>query len=297
MVKIDFEEIKKLYPFKSNYFKIGDYKYHYVDEGEGEPILMVHGNPSWSFLYRELIKEFKSTNRVVAPDHLGFGLSDKPPNFPYRLETHIDNLEAFVVALDLKNITLIVHDWGGPIGLGVAVRYPERIKRIIITNTAAFSMRKVPLRIKIGKTPWLGAKLFKNLNLFAKAATVMTTVKPLSQEVKNAYLFPFQNKEDRNGIVRFVQDIPHDPVHPSFEVLLGVEHGLWMFKSKPIAIIWGMKDWCFSPVFFEKWLEVYPNASQCILDNAGHWLFEEEPEKIIDFIHCFMAENKTDTDN
>ena len=284
----DFSRFKQLYPFKSNFFKINNYNYHYVDEGEGEPFLMVHGNPSWSFLYRELIKEFSKTQRVVAPDHLGFGLSDKPENFPYRLETHIDNLEAFVVSLDLKNITLLVHDWGGPIGLGVAVRYPERIKRVIITNTAAFSMDKIPARIKLGRIPWLGEKLIRNFNLFAKAATVMTTVKPLPQIVKDAYLYPFPTAADRTGIYRFVKDIPTSPIHSSFEVLISVEHGLWMFNSKPKAIIWGMRDWCFSPIFYEKWLDVYQNMETCQLDNAGHWLFEDEPEKIIDFIRSFI---------
>jgi haloalkane dehalogenase len=289
MVKKDFSKFKELYPFKSHFFKINDYNYHYVDEGKGEPFLMVHGNPSWSFMYRELIKEFSKTQRVIAPDHLGFGLSDKPEKFPYRLETHIDNLEAFIVGLNLTNITLLIHDWGGPIGLGVAVRYPERIKRIIITNTAAFSLKKIPRRIKLGRIPWLGEKLIKNLNFFAKAATVMTTVKPLSPIIKDAYLYPFRNKTDRMGILRFVQDIPASPIHPSFEVLIAVEHGLWMFNSKPKAIIWGMRDWCFSPLFYEKWLGVYPDMEHCTLDNAGHWLFEDEPEKIIDFIHSFIA--------
>jgi haloalkane dehalogenase len=282
--------LRKLYPFESHFFKMKGLNYHYVDEGKGETIVMIHGNPSWSFMYRELIKSLSKKYRVIAPDHLGFGLSDKPETFPYRLETHIDNLEAFLLSLNVKNITLMVHDWGGPIGLGFAIKHPQLIKRLIITNTAAFAMNVIPWRIAAGKIPWLGRKLIVNMNLFAKAAVKMTVEKPLSKEVKQGYLFPFQKKSHRIAISRFVEDIPMDPEHPSFEVLLGIEHSLWMFKEKPVAIIWGMKDWCFSPTFYEKWVDLFPQAQLLPLKHAGHWLFEDAKDDIIPFIEHFMTD-------
>ncbi len=267
-----------------------DLKYHYVDEGKGAPIVMVHGNPSWSFLYRNAIKLLRKKYRVIAPDHLGFGLSDKPETFPYSLETHIDNFEAFMLSLDLENITLLVHDWGGPIGLGFAVRHPKMIKRLIITNTAAFAMDIIPWRISAGKIPWLGRKLIVNFNLFARAAIHMTVEKPLADDVKQAYLLPFRKRSNRIAISKFVEDIPMDPEHPSFEVLLGIEHSLWMFREKQVAIIWGMKDWCFSPVFYEKWIDVFPQAETLPLKHAGHWLFEDANDDIVPFIDHFMSE-------
>jgi len=289
---IDVRPIKDIYPFKPNFFELKEHKYHYVDEGSGETILMIHGNPTWSFLFRNLIIEFRKKYRVIAPDHLGFGLSDKPPNFPYRLETHIDNLEAFILAKDLRNITLLIHDWGGPIGLGFAVRYPERIKRIIITNSAAFAMNEIPWRIKIGKCPWLGKKLIVNLNLFVKAATVMTVEQSLEDNVKQGYLLPFANSpKDRMGVLRFVEDIPMEPNHPSFEVLLGIEHGLLILRNKPIAVAWGMKDWCFTPRFFERWVDFFPHAETLELNHAGHMLFEDAINDIIPFMHHFMEDS------
>lgn len=267
-----------------------DLKYHYVDEGKGETIVMVHGNPSWSFLFRNAIIALKEKFRVVAPDHLGFGLSDKPKDFPYRLETHIENLEAFIIGMELTDITLVVHDWGGPIGLGFATRHPERVKKLIITNTAAFAMDIIPWRIAMGKIPWIGEKLIVNLNLFAKAATKMTVEKPLTKEIIKGYLFPFQKKKNRIAISKFVEDIPMDPEHPSFEALLSIEHSLWMFREKPVAIIWGMKDWCFTPTFLERWIDIFPQAETLELNNAGHWLFEDANEDIVPFIEHFMEE-------
>ena len=286
----ELSDLRELYPFKSNFFKMKDLNYHYVDEGQGETIVMVHVNPSWSFPFRDAIKALKKKYRVIAPDHLGFGLSDKPKEFPYRLETHIDNLEAFILSLDLTDITLLIHDWGGPIGLGFATRHPERIKRLIITNTAAFAMDIIPWRIAMGKIPWLGKKLIVNLNLFAKAATKMTVEKPLSKDVIKGYLMPFQKASNRIAISKFVEDIPMDPEHPSFEVLLRIEHSLWMFREKPVAIIWGMKDWCFSPKFYERWIDIFPQAETLELKHAGHWLFEDANEDIVPFIEHFMDE-------
>ncbi len=285
---LDISPIKDIYPFEARYAKIKGYDYHYVDEGSGDPIVMVHGNPTWSFLFRRLVADLGDSYRVVAPDHLGFGLSDKPSNIPYRLETHIDNFEEFMLSLDLEDVTLLVHDWGGPIALGFAVRHPEKVKRLIITNTAAFASVQIPWRLALCKTPWLGWKLMVDMNLFIKKALTTTVEKPLAENVKLGYTLPFKNKADRMAIGKFVQDIPMKPEHPSFEVLLGVEHGLWMFRDTPVSVIWGMRDWCFTPDFLERWIDIFPHADILKLKQAGHWLFEDAHEDIAPFIRHFV---------
>jgi haloalkane dehalogenase len=280
-----------LYPFAPHYHTIKTHRLHYLDEGQGDPILMVHGNPTWSFLYRDLIREFRTSHRIVVPDHIGCGLSDKPAGFPYRLETHIDHLESLVLALDLQNITLMVHDWGGPIGFGFAVRYPERIRRLIITNTAAFSSTFMPWRLVLCRLPWLGRLLIRDTPCFCRAATTTTVVKRLPEEVRNGYLLPYRSPADRAAVYRFVQDIPDGPEHPSYELLLGIEHGLWMFRELPVAIAWGMRDWVFTIRFLKQWRRIFPQARELILPNAGHLLFEDAGPDVIAFLHAFLEES------
>jgi haloalkane dehalogenase len=292
---IKFEEIQSEYPFKSNFMKVKSYNYHYIDEGNGdETLLMVHGNPSWSFLYRKLILEFRKNYRVIAPDHLGCGLSDKPQDFPYRLETHIDNLETFFLSLNLDKITLVMHDWGAIIGMGLAVRHPEKIARLVILNSTAFSTPWIPIRLMPLRVPWLGDKLVRSMNLYLRSSIHMSARKTLPSIVRKGFLFPYQTYNDRIAILRFVQDIPVDPEHVSFEVLLEIEHGLWMFREMPVCILWGMKDWCFSRHHLNRWCLYYPQAKVCKLENSGHYLLEDEGEKAIDFMRKFL--NNTDTD-
>lgn len=286
---IKFEEIQSEYPFKSNYIKVKSHNYHYVDEGEGdEPLLMLHGNPTWSFAYRNLIKEFSGKYRVIAPDHLGCGLSDKPQDFPYRLETHIDNLESLVFSLNLDKITLVMHDWGAVIGMGFAVRHPEKIARLVVLNSSAFSMSWLPLRLFFLRLPWLNDKLTRGLNLYLKASLFMSSYRGLPSTVKKGYKFPYQSYEDRIAILRFLQDIPLDPEHISFEVLLEIEHGLWMFRENPVCIVWGMRDWCFSPRYLKRWQLYYPQARTLELEKASHLVFEDEYEKTVEFIKEFL---------
>ncbi len=281
---IEFDDIKDLYPFSPNYVSIRDYRYHYIDEGEGDPVVMLHGNPTWSFMFRNLVPELSRTHRVIVPDHLGCGLSDKPSDFPYRLETHIDNLERLLLGMELKNITLLMHDWGGAIGMGFAVRHPERMKRFVITNSAAFSMPRIPWRIAVCRTPWLGRKMIVDWNWFCRAAIKMTVSKPMDKKVAEGYLFPYQNPEDREAIYRFVRDIPMSGEDASYEVLLAIEYGLWMFRDKPVDILWGMKDWCFNLSFLERWRKCFPRADVLKLQDAGHNLFEDAAAEISGFL-------------
>ncbi len=285
---IDTTTIADIYPFKSHFLDIQHHRYHYLDEGSGSPILMVHGNPTWSFFFRVLVKELSDSHRVVVPDHMGCGLSDKPQDYIYRLETHINNLERLVLSLNLKNITLMVHDWGGAIGMGFALRHPHLIHRLVILNSAAFSFGWMPLRIAICRLPFLDNIMLRKANLFVRAALFMTTVKPMSEQVKRGYLLPYDSYENRIAVLRFVQDIPMKTEDVSFETLLEIEHGLWMFRGLPISIIWGMKDWCFTPKIMQRWLSIYPEAELHRLPDAGHYLLEDAGDQVVEIVRDFL---------
>jgi haloalkane dehalogenase len=280
-------ELKSLYPFASNYLDIDSNQYHYIDEGDGDPVLMVHGNPTWSFYYRNLAKELKPTNRVIVPDHIGCGLSDKPQDFEYTLKNHIDNLETLVKFLDLKRITLIVHDWGGAIGFGLATRRPELIKNIVILNTAAFHVNRIPFTIGLCKNRFFGRFIVKKLNAFAGPATFMASKKGLSPAVKAGYLFPYDTPNNRVAVAEFVQDIPLNENHRSFNELKKIENKLRQLKC-PKIILWGGKDFCFNDVFFRKWQEIYPDAYFKYYKNAGHYILEDEADDVISNIKDFM---------
>jgi haloalkane dehalogenase len=284
----DLTKIRELYPFKSNFMNINGHQYHYLNEGSGSPVVMVHGNPTWSFFFRNLVKKLSTNHQVVVPDHMGCGLSDKPQNYMYRLENHVGNLENLVTSLKLENITLIVHDWGGAIGMGFAMRHSALIKRIIILNSAAFSFNWIPLRIALCRLPFIDNFMMRRANIFVRAAQTMTTVKPMPELVKLGFRMPYDSYANRIAIHRFVQDIPMSPNDISFEPLLETEHGLWMFRGLPIAIIWGMKDWCFSPKILERWKIYYPEAEVHEIANAGHFLLEDANDEINDIIEDFL---------
>ena len=281
------EELKSQYPFQSNFLNIDNHQYHYIDEGSGNPVLMVHGNPTWSFYYRNIAKALKFTNRVVVPDHIGCGLSSKPQDFEYTLDNHINNLVSLVKFLELSNITLIVHDWGGAIGFGLATLHPELIKNIVILNTAAFHIDRIPFTIGLCKNKLFGKFIVQKLNAFAWPATFMSTEKKLSKSIKKAYLFPYNNWRNRIAIAEFVQDIPLNKEHRSFKRLNQIETKLSTLKC-PKIILWGGKDFCFNDLFFKKWRNVYPDAFYKYYDKAGHYILEDESEDVIKNIKDFM---------
>lgn len=288
-VEEQLEPIREIYPFKSHCIELQGHHYHYVDEGSGEhAIVMVHGNPTWSFMFRDLIKEFSTRFRVIAVDHLGCGMSDKTQKHSYRLEDHVDNLELLLLHLKLESITLMVHDWGGAIGMGFAIRHTRRVKRFVIMNSAAFTFKFMPWRIGLCRIPQISDYLIRRLNIFVNAAQFMTTVKPMAPLVKLGYRLPYGNYEDRIAILRFVQDIPTGPESPSFESLLEIEHGLWNFRGMPIAIVWGMRDWCFNSRFLNEWRERFPAASVLELPDAGHFLIEDAGTEIKDHLNKFF---------
>lgn len=263
---------------------------HYVDEGPkaGRPLLCLHGNPTWSFMYRDVIAKISPFSRVVAFDHLGMGLSDRPDpaRFSYDLKGHVSNAVAFVDGLKLDQITLVVHDWGGAIGMGLAQARPDRISRIVVMNTAAFFFPKLPFRIAICRVPVLGEFLTRGLNAFASAATRSTTVNPLPDDVRAGYLAPYNSWRRRIGIWRFVRDIPMEAGHPSRATLDAIEQGLSSVRA-PMQIIWGEQDWCFTTEFRDEWKRLFPHAYTHSLEDAGHFVLEDRADGVISRIRDF----------
>lgn len=281
---------KEEYPFESRYHLVESrVKMHYVDEGpvNKNPILMIHGNPTWSFFYRNIIKNFKDQHRVIAPDHIGMGFSDKPQDYDYKLEQRIADLKHFIEGLDLQNITLIVHDWGGPIGLGVAELMPERFKNFVILNTAAFHINTLPKRIALCRMPVVGPFLIKKLNAFSFGAVEFCSVKPLFGGAREGYLRPYQTPEERIAIHEFIQDIPLEEQHPSRKLLNEIEEKLTSLKG-PKLILWGARDFCFHDQFYDYWRKVFPEARSVYLSNAGHYLVEDSMPEIVKELKIFI---------
>ncbi len=282
-----------LYPFRSHFLTRSGLKYHYVDEGAGDPLVMLHGNPTWSFYYRTLIAALSPTYRVVAPDHMGCGFSDKPQDYVYTLKQHITNLEALLDHLKLERITLFVHDWGGPIGMGYALRRPERVKRFVVFNTAAFPASRIPFRINLCKLPGFGALAVRALNAFAGLAPAMASAKPerLTPAVKAGYLAPYDSYANRIALLRFVQDIPMHPSHPTYKLVDEIGHGLSLFTDHPMLIIWGAQDWCFTTDFLKEWQARFPKAEMHLVPDAGHYVVEDAHERIVPWVREFLAKH------
>ncbi|MCP4914772.1 MAG: alpha/beta fold hydrolase [Oligoflexia bacterium] len=273
------QHLKSEYPFNSNYYTLNcGEKIHYLDEGNGsETIVMVHGNPTWSFYYRNLVKTLKEKYRVIAVDNIGCGLSDKPQDYDYCLDNHIRNLDELLKSLKIERTSLVVHDWGGAIGMGWATRNPEKVKDVVITNTAAFPDENIPARINICKIPVLGEKLVRHFNAFAYPALYMAVEKPMSKTIKSGYILPYNNYKNRIATSRFVQDIPMKKSHKTFPVLSQIEKDLKKITGRKL-ILWGGKDFCFNDHFFKRWEEIYPEAQTMYYQDAGHYVLEDVAE-------------------
>lgn len=273
------------YPFESHYLSLPAGRLHYVDEGprtSEQTIVCIHGNPTWSFYYRSIVAGFRAEHRCLAVDHLGCGLSDKPQAFDYCLANHTSNLVNWLDALDLKNVTLVVHDWGGAIGLGAAVQRPERIAKLMILNTAAFPPPYIPFRISICRFPILGSWAIRYLNAFAGTAVWMAIdrLPRLSRAARDGLLFPYSSPDNRIAVDRFVRDIPMKKSHRTWSVLDKLEADLKILAEKPTTFVWGMKDWCFVPDCMHRMLPNFPKAQTRELPDVGHYVMEEAVDEV-----------------
>ncbi len=285
------ERVRDLYPWQGRFLDVDGGRLHLLDEGprEAPVMLCVHGNPTWSFYWRALVEAYSKTHRVVVPDHIGCGLSDKPQGWPYRLGGHVDNLVRVIEELDLKDITLVVHDWGGAIGFGAAERVPDRIARLVVTNTAAFRSPDIPPSIASCRIPGFGSLAVRGFNGFAWAATWRTTVRKLPPEVKQGLLAPYDSWDNRIATLRFVEDIPMKPDHPSYATLKSIEDGLGALAELPMLILWGEQDWCFTPAFRAIWQRRFPKAEVHAWEDVAHYVMEDAPERVIERLDGFLA--------
>lgn len=282
-------EIKKLYPFEPHRHETPEGGIHYVDTGgDGPVVVLLHGNPSWSFLWRDLIRALAAAGfRCIAPDHLGMGLSDKPNRY-LGLADRIRHVETLIDALGIENFDLVVHDWGGAIGFGVAGRRPEAVGKLVVTNTAAFRSKDIPPGIAICKIPGIGPFLVRAFNAFAWPATFMAVNKPMPDAVKSGFLLPYDSFANRRHVANFVRDIPLSPSHRSYPTLLEVEANLGRLKDKPMLISWGGRDFCFNDKFLARWREFFPEATVRHHADAGHYLLEDAGGTIIPEILAFL---------
>lgn len=284
---------RALYPFASHYLTIGGRQYHYLDEGTGPAVLMVHGNPTWSFYWRNLILALRGRFRLIVPDHIGCGLSEKPPleSYGYRLADRIADLRTLIEHLDLNEVTLVAHDWGGAIGMGAAVEQPERFRRFALMNTAAFRSDAMPPLIRLCRAESLTKVVIQGFNGFARAATRLAVRhhERMTPEVRAGLLAPYDCWRHRLATHRFVLDVPMSPKHPSYDTLVAIEQGLSQFRHHPVSLIWGMKDWCFTPAFLDRFIEFFPDAEVHRLEDAGHYVVEDAHERIVPLLDAFLS--------
>ena len=284
-----------LYPFNSQWHDLGGVQMHYIDEGasNGQPVLMVHGNPTWSFYWRNLILPLRESMRTIAVDHVGCGLSDKPTAYPYQLTKHTDNLVHLIETLDLHNITLVAHDWGGPIGLRAALKLRSRFARIVLLNTGAFPPPVFPWRIRICRTPLLGRIAVQWFNLFARAAIRMAVCdhQRMTAAVKSGLLYPYDSWSHRRAIYEFVRDIPARRSHPSHAALETLAEQLPELANLPALLVWGMRDWCFRPECLNHLRLLLPHADSKELDEAGHYVMEDAHEEVVAAISKFIQKH------
>ncbi len=296
--KFSRDEFKEIYPFESHYIEISGHQMHYIEEGDGEILLMVHGNPTWSFYYRRMIDHFKKNYRVIAPDHIGYGYSEKPTDYNYTLGNQIKNLEEFIEKRALKNITLVMHDWGGAFAMGYAVRHAENVKRLVFLNTGAFTIPEEildnkPWQLMMVRTPLLGKILVRGFNAFSKFA-IFLAIKDKerrTKQVKAGYLAPYDSWKHRVAVLKAVEDIPFNEDDPAYEELKYIEERLDKFKETPKIFFWGEKDFVFNNIVLDKWLEFYPDAEAHKFPNAGHYVLEDAYPTIIPEVDNFLKQN------
>jgi haloalkane dehalogenase len=262
---------------------------------QDQPVVMLHGNPTWSFFFRHLILGLRSTHRVIVPDHIGMGYSEKPDKkkYPYTLNQRILDFAELINQLEPQRpITLISHDWGGMIGMGWAVNHPQRISRIVQFNSAAFRMpatKRFPWRIGVFRIPIVGRILATRFNLFAQGAIQKCVMKPLTKTLAAQYLKPYANPTHREGIYQFVQDIPLTPNHSTYPLVNSIEQALHKLQSIPCLICWAGRDFVFDHHFLNEWRKRYPSAVVRVFPNAGHYLLEDEPVGVLDEVLKFMG--------
>jgi len=282
---------KNEYPFKSKYLHVGDAQMHYIDEGSGHAILFVHGTPSWSFDFRKVIKSLSRHFRCIAMDHIGFGLSEKPKHHDYSIEQHCRTFEYFIEKLNLNDFTLVVHDFGGPIGFQYAIRHPSRIRSIVVLNSWLWKFSDDPLfkpLQKLANSPLLPL-LYKYFNFSARVLLPRSfgREKPDSKTLKH-YTAPFSKPAERLGCLAFAKSLVDE--QEWFDTLWKQRTTL---QHKPFLFVWGMADKFTPPEFLQRFSDGFHHCEVIPLPYCGHFPQEEQPGKVSEAMHQFINRFKT----
>ena len=273
------------WPFAPRYLEQDGRRMHYVDEGAGDPVLLLHGEPTWGFLYRRMIPPLSAVGRVIAPDLFGFGRSDKPlSQDEYTYDGHYRSLERLALELDLRGLTIVVHDWGGPIGLRLAISHPERVERLVILNTG--------VGVGAPSEPWLR---FRELvravgtDFTASRLVQVASVTQLDDDAIRGYDAPFPVAEAKSGPLAFPELVPTERDHPSAAAMLDVRDALGRWE-KPALVLFSDSDRVFSPAHAELMAAHIPGALPAeIVAGAGHFLQEDRGEEIAERVVRFLA--------
>ena len=288
------------YPFSPKRFEVRPgIGMSYLDEGprDGEAVVMLHGNPSWSYYWRNLVAGLADRYRCIVPDHVGMGLSDKPGDdkYEYTLQSRVDDLGALLQHLGIDGpVTLAVHDWGGAIGFGWALRDPSRVRRLVITNTAAFPLpraKRFPKRLAMGRDSRVGGWLIRRFNLFARGAARFGTVRALPKDVRRAYAGVYDGWGNAIATLRFMQDIPLGGGDAAWSLLKASEAALPNYADRPTFIGWGLKDFVFDRHFLDGFRVALPKAEAMAFDDAGHYVLEDKAEVLVPAIRRFLDAN------
>lgn len=288
------------WPFEPRWFDSADGRMHYIDEGprDGRPVVMVHGNPTWGYLYRRFVTAVTAAGyRAIVFDHLGFGRSDKPDDAElYRIPRHGDRAEALLESLDLSDATVVVQDWGGPIGLTWAARHPDRVRSLAVFNTFAHrpdAPVDLPLPLRLFRATGVGEVMVKGLHAFVRGFLFragLTHPERLSAEDKAAYLAPHPTWSSRTPVLVFPREIPAGPDGPVSDFLGEINRQLVAGNGdKPMMIAWPMKDIAFTPDMLDRfWLADFPSAEVTKVPDAGHYIQEDAHETVIPLLLDFL---------
>lgn len=300
MVAFDTSPFRELYPWQGRRLDVGGGVHmHYLDEGSGEPLVMLHGNPTWSFYWRNLVRGLSDRYRTIVPDHVGCGLSDKPGDdaYDYVLERRAKDLETLLDSLSVReDITLVAHDWGGMIGLAWALRNPGRVKRLVLFNTAGFGLppgRILPWQIGVVRhLPGFSLPI-RGFNAFVRGALQTCSTRPgrLTPAIRQAYLAPYDSWANRIAVQRFVEDIPLAPGDRSFELVDAVSKNLDRLTALPVFIGWGARDFVFDDHFLDEWKRRVPHAEIHRIADAGHFVLEDAHEELLPLVERFLERN------
>ncbi|QKK02131.1 MAG: alpha/beta fold hydrolase [Pseudomonadota bacterium] len=293
----DFPE--NLFPFERHFhIQSGGHRMHYLDQGPsgGQPVVMVHGNPTWSFYYRNVVLALQEDFRCLVPDHVGMGLSDRPSevSYSYTMQSRVEDLGHWLDAVEPERpVDLVVHDWGGAIALAWAVSYPARVRRIVLLNTWAFTIppdESLPLALRFARTA-PGAFLIQRFNAFSGLAVRLATERRLDPSVARGLTAPYRGSaQQRLATLRFVQDIPLSEHDHSWPVLAATEARLDRLLDKPVHLIWGGKDFVFNDRVLDLWRDTLPQAGLDYIEDAGHYVLEDAPERVVNGIVAFLRE-------